>query len=473
MATKLRRGTNGNARQEPPAKRLRLLYSSNAFWCNSGYGVQGRSLLPRLAMLPEFGGRENIAQFAWYGLQGGMHMVDGIAVYPGGNDAYGNDVIGAHTKDFGANIVISLIDVWVMRETAQKITPALWLPWLPIDHSPVPQRFLDSLRGAHLPLTYSKWGHEMLTQAGVENVYIPHGVEPRIYKVYADRDKTREFKRRLTGVDNAHLTLMVAANKGFPDRKGFQQQLRAWADFAKDKPQARLYIHTEPTPLYGGLDFGALLGNLGILEKVSFPDRYQNFKGLPPEYLAMLYNAADIYLGAAMSEGFGIPLVEAQACGTPVITTDFSAMPELVRWGEAVAPRDMMWTPMNAWQAWPDHRGVQDALEAYYTEWHEAGDEWPLEKREQASAAIHAEYDWDTIVREQWQPLIARLAGEAPPLDARFTVSDSAWKQAEYSPESNGLHRLPTQRVDKDHFKAPAERLEDEAMERIAAQGTA
>ena len=36
--------------------------------------------------------------------------------------------------------------------------------------------------------------------------------------------------------------------------------------------------------------------------------------------------------------GFGVPLIEAQACGCPVVTTDFASMPELVRHGIAVRP---------------------------------------------------------------------------------------------------------------------------------------
>ena len=62
--------------------KLRILYSSNAIWANSGYGIQGRSLLPRLADLETVGGRENIAQFAWYGLQGGIHHWEGFKIYP-------------------------------------------------------------------------------------------------------------------------------------------------------------------------------------------------------------------------------------------------------------------------------------------------------------------------------------------------------------------------------------------------------
>lgn len=404
--------------------KLRMLYASNAFWAASGYGVQGRSLLPRLAELPEFGGRRSIAMFAWYGLLGGMHRVDDFDIYPAFDDPYGNDVIGAHARDFGANIVVSLIDVWVMQQAAERVKPALWLPWLPIDHDPVPQRYLDSLAGAYLPLTYSKWGHKLLKQAGVYNRYIPHGVETDVYRVLPDDDRLAEFKRDLCGFDGAHLTLMVAANKGYPDRKAFQVQLRAWADFAKDKPHARLYIHTDMTTAHGGIDFLALIRSLGTKPgSVIFPDRYRLRLGFPPEYLSVLYNAADAYLGASMSEGFGIPLIEAQGCGTPVVTTDFSAMPELVRRGIAVAPRDTVWTPMNSWQAWPDHEGITAALEALHGEWLE-GDKGHSDAMRSARFAaqdsIHQEYDWDAIVRDQWQPLISDLAEIAPPLDARF-----------------------------------------------------
>lgn len=378
--------------------------------------MQGRSLLPRLAGLPQIGGVQNIAMFAWYGLQGGTHEVGGIRCYPAGTDPYGNDIIGAHTKDFGANVVVSLIDVWVMKQTAEKISPALWLPWLPIDHDPVPPAVLDSLKGAYLPLTYSKWGHQLLAAAGVNNVYIPHGVEPSVYRVNTE-EAVRRFRREvLFGAD--HLTVMVAANKGFPDRKAFQVQLRAWAQFAKDKPGAKLYIHSEPTPMYGGIDFGALLGNLGIGDKVIFPDRYQYYRGLPPEYLALVYNNADIYLGASMSEGFGIPLIEAQACGAPVITTDFSAMPELVRWGYKVTPRDMMWTPLNSWQAWPDVDGIKEALDELYAQWHDNGDAWSMAQRFKAEHAIHEEYSWDSVVANNWAPLMHDLAIKLTPAPA-------------------------------------------------------
>lgn len=387
--------------------KLRLLYSSNAIWAKSGYGVQGMSLLPRLAELEEFGGRENIANFAWYGSQGGTHFIDGFKIYPAGMDAYGNDVIQAHTRNFDANIVVTLIDAWVLQDIAKKVAPALWLPWLPIDHTPVPQKVLEGIKDAYLPLTYSKWGSELLKSQGVANQYIPHGIETEVFKIIQD-SAVDGFKKNYLRCDG-HLTIMVAANKGYPDRKGFQQQLRAWADFSKDKPDARLYLHTEPTPMYQGLNLPVLCQALGIQDKVTFPDRYNYFIGFPAEYMAYLYNAADVLMSASMAEGFGIPIIESQACGTPVITVNFSSCPELVRYGYVTNPLDLFWTPLEAWQCWPNALEVKNSLEENYSDWLANGKQKNQDEGEKASKAIHEEFSWDTIVKDHWKPLMSSL----------------------------------------------------------------
>lgn len=388
---------------------LRIMYSSNAIWASSGYGVQGKSLLPRLAELDTVGGRNNIAQFAWYGLQGGSHEYQGFKIYPAGIDPYGNDIIASHTKDFNANVVISLIDAWVMDKVGTKIKPALWLPWLPIDHTPVPERVLSSIADAFLPLTYAKWGHQMLKNAGVENYYIPHGIETSVYKIL-EADKVQQFKQQYLK-HSGHLSVMVAANKGYPDRKAFQFQLRAWAEFAKDKPDARLYLHTDPItgPHNQGLNLVKLCQQLGIQDRVMFPDRYEYFNGYPPEYLAFIYNSANVLMASSMSEGFGIPIIEAQACGTPVITVNFSAMPELVRYGVITEPLDYLYTPMEAWQCIPDWKQITQALEANYQEWKDNGYTKNEEQGLKASQLIHNEYNWDTIVIDYWKPLFENL----------------------------------------------------------------
>ena len=50
---------------------------------------------------------------------------------------------------------------------------------------------------------------------------------------------------------------------------------------------------------------------------------------LPNYQLPLLYNLADVFLYPSYRESFGIPILEAQACGTPVITSNTSSMPEV------------------------------------------------------------------------------------------------------------------------------------------------
>jgi glycosyltransferase involved in cell wall biosynthesis len=49
--------------------------------------------------------------------------------------------------------------------------------------------------------------------------------------------------------------------------------------------------------------------------------------------LASIYNLASVFVYPSLHEGFGLPVLEAMACGTPVITSNTSSLPEVA--GEA------------------------------------------------------------------------------------------------------------------------------------------
>lgn len=385
--------------------KLRIMYASNAPWCASGYGIQGRSLLPRLQQLDLV---DEVAVFAWFGLQGGGTMANGMAIYPGGLDAYGNDMYGAHCEHFRADVLITLIDAWVIRPSiVEDIKPCLWLPWLPIDHDPAPEIVVNAVRDAYLPITYAKFGQERLTAAGVKNAYIPHGVEPGTFRVLPD-EMVADFRRTVCE-DAAWLGVMVSANKGWPSRKGFEETLLAFKSILPALPQpAMLYIHADYTKATQGGDLAALVRAHGLQDHVRFPSRYKLWIGdYDQSYMAMMYNAADVFLGPSKGEGFGIPIIEAQACGTPVVVTNFSSMPELVRWGEAVDPLQLAWTYQDSWQAVPDVSGIADAT-LRLTEERQALDNDSLrQRRMETSAAIHSEFGWDTLVNDYWRPLLA------------------------------------------------------------------
>lgn len=395
---------------------MKLLWCSDAPWSPTGYGVQAKSLLPRLARLPEIGGTENIAIFAFFGLQGALMEAGGFRVYPHGGGEYGQDLIGLHARHFGADVVVTLVDAWTQPRTAQAVAPAAWYPWIPIDSDPVPAKTLAALEGATLPLVYSRFGEHQLHDAGVTCRYVPHGIEPGVFKVDSrlrGNDKGRRDRNRaaLGGDGCEHLTVMVAANVGTPvgaDRKAFPLQMRGWAAFAADKPGARLYIHTDPLPHYGGPDLRALARQLGVADRVRFADPYKYFIGYSTYEVAAVYQAADVYLGASMAEGFGLPIIEAQACGVPVVVTEYASMPELVVWGHWVEPDDLYWAAgLETWWAWPDWRGIAEALQLCWDEWLIDTDEARAAQAAYVSERIHERFGWDRVVDEYWRPLVA------------------------------------------------------------------
>jgi glycosyltransferase involved in cell wall biosynthesis len=53
-------------------------------------------------------------------------------------------------------------------------------------------------------------------------------------------------------------------------------------------------------------------------------------RNVPREKLPILYASADIFIFPTLYEGFGIPPLEAMACGTPVIAPSNSSLPEVV-----------------------------------------------------------------------------------------------------------------------------------------------
>lgn len=63
---------------------------------------------------------------------------------------------------------------------------------------------------------------------------------------------------------------------------------------------------------------------LQLLDDVVFPGY------IPRDELPLWYNAADLFVYPSLYEGFGLPPLEAMACGTPVVASATSSMPEVV-----------------------------------------------------------------------------------------------------------------------------------------------
>ncbi len=83
-------------------------------------------------------------------------------------------------------------------------------------------------------------------------------------------------------------------------------------------------------------DVFARVEELGLEGQVMFPGY------IPVSELPLWYNAAELFVYPSLYEGFGLPPLEAMACGTPVVTANTSSLPEVVdEAGLTVDPLDV------------------------------------------------------------------------------------------------------------------------------------
>ncbi|HWE81441.1 MAG TPA: glycosyltransferase [Gaiellaceae bacterium] len=352
-----------------------------------------------------------IAISAFWGVRGARLNVGGIQQYPASRDAYGNDILIEHSRDFfggdpKGGIVIPLTDIWVLRpDVLKELRTAAWVP---VDHDPCQPPTVDVMReGNTLPIAMSRFGERMLKNEGFKPVYVPHGYDSSVFRPF-DR---MEARRALGLPEDAYIVGMVAANQG--SRKSFPQAIRAFARFHRKHPDSVLYLHTWMGPESQGVDLNKLaeqeLGRRGK-ECLYVCDQYRYDTGLIDDaHLANAYNALDLLMNPAQGEGFGVCIIESQACGTPVVLTNASAMPELCGGGYLVDGTPV-YTSFKSWQLLPDVDQLVEALEHHYA----LGESERLAMRQRALDFAGA-YDADRVTVEYWQPALLEIADRLTP----------------------------------------------------------
>ena len=385
---------------------LRILFYSNAPFAPTGYGTQTAQLVPRLIQE----GNE-VAIHAMYGIEAVPSMWNGIKMYPRGMAPYSDDVVTAHWMDWSNGnknlppMLMTLFDVWVLKSASLDIIPNI-ASWVPIDHAPCPPEVVAFCQRKNVkPIAMSQFGKRMLEAQDVECLYAPHGIED----VFKPTAKWSNGQQELTGrqimgiPDDKFVVMMNSANKGVnPSRKSFAENILAFAIFAQTRPDAILYLHTESMGSMGGINLMHLLEACGLKpEQYKIIDQYAYRMSVPQGALAAIYSAADVLLACSMGEGFGIPVVEAQACGTRVIVSDYTAQPELVGSGWKVETQPFWDAAQKAWFCTPQVPSIVDALRASY--------EAPR-GADKAAVEFASQYSADRVYEAHWKPIMKELS---------------------------------------------------------------
>jgi glycosyltransferase involved in cell wall biosynthesis len=379
---------------------LRIGWYSNAPHIPSGYGQQTAQVALRLKA-----DGHDVAVISNFGAAASL-TYEGIPVFADGLKQYSIDIYPQQLKAWGG-ISIGLFDAWPMGIVAEQLKQLNLAWWVPVDHDPVPPGVVDFFsRTNAFAIAMTKFGERQLLKVGLPRElvsYIPHAIDTK--EMFID---VGQAGREAMGIPmDAHLTIMNAANRGrIPIRKAFAENLLALSNHMKRHKDAWAYIHTEPEGISDGMNLPRYLQFIGApMERFRWPEQMAFRNGIPTEHLKHVYSAADVLLATSMGEGFGVPTIEAQACGTPVIVSDFAGSAELAGPQASVISGQLVWDEFQG-SNWiiPNVVQIEEALERNY-ENKRIGLVNRLHVREFAQ-----QYDADLVYDTHWRPLIKRLA---------------------------------------------------------------
>lgn len=373
---------------------LRIVWHGNSPTVNSGYGKMTALFAPRIVGL----GHEIAAISSPYSHSGCPVTWNDIPVLGCARDSAGNDILPQNHEYFKADLTITLADPFGLKGCASIMEDINVAMWFPVDCSPLGIGDAAVLRDSRAtPIAMSRFGWNILTNEGVEPLYVPHGVDTEIYSP-GDPMPYRDAVPGIT--EDTFVIGMVAMNRD-PVRKGFPEQLLAFSVFHARHPNSFLVIHSSTG---GGLNLAAIATQLGISTAVSFPDTYSyELSLITEEQLAGFYRGLDVLSMCSYGEGFGLPLIEAQACGIPVITTEFSATAELCGAGWSVTGTSWWSNGHQSWWLRPD---VEDIVNAYEMAW-QAREQGNLPKKQAREFAM--QYDADRVTELYWKPCLTQL----------------------------------------------------------------
>jgi glycosyltransferase involved in cell wall biosynthesis len=145
-----------------------------------------------------------------------------------------------------------------------------------------------------------------------EKVAVIHEAADERYRVIDDTDAIERFKKSHNLPER-----FILFTGGISPRKNLVRLIAAFGAIARETPHKLV--------LTGGKGWR----NKEVLEALSGRSDIMRLGFVPDEEMPLLYNAADLFCYPSLYEGFGLPLLEAQRSGCPVVASGTSSLREV------------------------------------------------------------------------------------------------------------------------------------------------
>lgn len=358
-------------------RKKRILFCSEATFLNTGYATYTREILNYLhgtgkyeiAEMSSYGERNDprAANIPWkyYGVvpnqkcepKASEQEIKAYNENP--TNQFGGWIFEHVCLDFFPDFVCDIRDFW-MLDFAERSPFRPYFKWVvmpTVDARPQARQWIATYANADACLTYSDWAGGVLKDQSGGKINYLGSAPPSAHAAYAPVADKKAHKLSM-GINPEYKVIgTVMRNqrrKLYPD---LFEAFKLFLDNSEDK-KYYLYCHTSYPDL--GWDIPELLNQYELGSHVLFtyicPETKKPFvstfkgavaqspytgkwgstlsnvkNGLSYEDLAKVMNCFDLYTQYANCEGFGLPQVEAAACGVPVCGTDYSAMESVLR----------------------------------------------------------------------------------------------------------------------------------------------
>lgn len=356
----------------------KILICSESSKVASGFGVYNKYLLEGLFST----GKYEIAEFASYGLIGDKEKYNiPWKYYPNAiqhNDKRQNQFTQSAENHFGKwrfdrvvldfkpDIVIDVRDYW-MSAYQQKSPLRKYFHWIlmpTVDSSPQQDEWLDTYIDADAIFTYSEWGRDVLLDQTSKNINFVDVASPCADLTIFKYDPNKNAIKTALGLDqDAVIVGTVMRNQ---KRKLFPELIQTFEKVVDEaitnnyvfKDNIILYLHTSYPD--AGWDIPNLIKNSKFSNRIFltynckqcgkvFASNYSGVvqhcdtcgtksatipnvsNGVNTSVLSKIINIFDLYIQYSICEGFGMPQIEAAACGVPVMTMNYSAMTDMIK----------------------------------------------------------------------------------------------------------------------------------------------
>lgn len=436
------------------SKPLKILLCNEASFLSTGFAVYGKEFLKRLSQDPRF----HVAELACYGYVNDPRDKDiswryyanavkshdsRFAIYESNREnAFGRWRFEKTVLDFQPDVVIDIRDYWM--NSYQALSPLRncfdWVLMPTIDSYPQQESWLNTFIDADAIFTYSDWAKDILIQQTSNRIHYIDTVSPGIdTNVFLPKNKS-ECRQKLGIPDHIFLVGSVMRNQ---KRKLIPELIRTIRNtidhlISIQHPLADklfLYIHTG-YPDYAGWNIPNVLKEYRMLNRTLltytckscqnvFADVYSGInkvcpkcrnrscslpsvnQGISESELVNLYNTFDFYVQYSICEGFGMPQVEAGACGIPIATVNYSAMEDIVKKLEAYPVNVSTFfkeLETQAIRAYPDNEHLKDIIVNYIKL------PQPIKsvKSQKTRNLCVQHYNWDTIY-SKWEKYLSLL----------------------------------------------------------------